>query len=587
VDSKYKTTIIMKKLYFLLVTLLVTTFSFGQVFITELADPNNDPAARYIELYNAGSSSVDLSTWRIDKYTNGSSTVSQTLTLTGTIDAGDFYIIATGAEDTVFFDYWGFNPNQWDGADNDVAGSNGDDNLELYDGGGTLIDQFGVPGEDGSGTNHEFEDGRAERAATVTTGNPVWDVAEWNIDNDSGGGDGTQNAPSDFDPGQWIGTASSPTIIIDSPSDGTEYNPEVSSVDITISILNFTVANGTGDGYIMWDLNGGTPTNKYDTTPINLSGLTPGTYNFFIELVDNSGASLSPVVETEVNFTIQNYTDVANLADLRAGTIGQYYRVTGEIFGTYAQNYRNQKWAQDATAGILIDDVAGVISTVYNEGDGVTNLRGKLGEYNGTMQLVPSADPGAPTSTGTIITPEMVSIADLAANGEDYESELVQISEPVSFADGDGTAVFATGTIYVVNGASEAYNMRTSFYDADYIGAVIPDSPVNLAGIITERSGNAYFITPRAMGNDMNLGVNQQPIEGFGLYPNPVNNGVLSIITQDNLEKNIQIFNVLGKQVFAQTTSGSTINVSSLNSGIYIIRVEEAGRLATRKLVIE
>jgi hypothetical protein len=384
------------------------------------------------------------------------------------------------------------------------------------------------------------------------------------------------------------GYVSTPTLVINSPSDGTEYNPEVTALDVTFTVSNFVVATaGNGDGHIHYSIDGGSTVMKYDTDPIPLTGLTPGAHSVYMELVDDAHQPLSPPVNQTVNFSIASYTDVANLADLRAGTIGQYYRVTGEIFGTYAQNYRNQKWAQDATAGILIDDVAGVISTVYNEGDGVTNLRGKLGEYNGTMQLVPSADPGAPTSTGTIITPEMVSIADLAANGEDYESELVQISEPVSFADGDGTAVFATGTIYVVNGASEAYNMRTSFYDADYIGAVIPDSPVNLAGIITERSGNAYFITPRAMGNDMNLGVNQQPIEGFGLYPNPVNNGVLSIITQDNLEKNIQIFNVLGKQVFAQTTSGSTINVSSLNSGIYIIRVEEAGRLATRKLVIE
>ena len=202
------------------------------------------------------------------------------------------------------------------------------------------------------------------------------------------------------------------------------------------------------------------------------------------------------------------------------------------------------------------------------------------------MQLIPSADPGT-SSTGNTVSPQMVSIADLTANPEDYDSELVQINVPVSFADADGSTVFATGTEYVVNGAGSAYNMRTSFYDADYIGTVIPSSAVNLAGIITERSGNTYFITPRAMGNDMNLGVDQQPIEGFALYPNPVNNGVISIMTQDNLQKDIQIFNILGKQVFATSISGNTVNVSTLNSGIYIIRVEENNRLATRKLVIE
>jgi len=97
---------------------------------------------------------------------------------------------------------------------------------------------------------------------------------------------------------------------------------------------------------------------------------------------------------------------------------------------------------------------------------------------------------------------------------------------------------------------------------------------------------NASSTTPYPLGSYV-LAISQQTIEGFSLYPNPVTNGVLTITTQDNLEKSIQIFDVLGKQVFTKTTSTSTINVSNLNAGIYIIKVEEAGRLATRKLVIE
>ncbi|MBC8197175.1 MAG: lamin tail domain-containing protein [Candidatus Marinimicrobia bacterium] len=185
------------------------SFSGSTVFFTELADPNNNPNARYIELYNNGEIDVDLSTWRIDKYTNESAIVSQTLALTGTISAGGFYLIATGPEDTEIFDIFGVTPNQWDPGSNNVAGSNGDDNLELYNG-ETLVDQFGVSGEDGTGTGHEFEDGRAERAAGVTAGNATWDEAEWNIDNDSGGGDGPQDAPGGFDPFNWIGAGDIP-----------------------------------------------------------------------------------------------------------------------------------------------------------------------------------------------------------------------------------------------------------------------------------------------------------------------------------------------------------------------------------------
>ena len=69
---------------------------------------------------------------------------------------------------------------------------------------------FGVPGEDGSGTGHEFEDGRAERAASNIVASSTWEESGWNIDNDSGGGDGNQYAPEGFDPGAWIGAGDAP-----------------------------------------------------------------------------------------------------------------------------------------------------------------------------------------------------------------------------------------------------------------------------------------------------------------------------------------------------------------------------------------
>jgi hypothetical protein len=69
---------------------------------------------------------------------------------------------------------------------------------------GTVIDIFGVLGQDGTGTDHEFEDGRAVRNLEVTAGSPVYVFSEWQIFNDSGEA-GTVNlpqlAPDDFSPG--------------------------------------------------------------------------------------------------------------------------------------------------------------------------------------------------------------------------------------------------------------------------------------------------------------------------------------------------------------------------------------------------
>jgi len=301
----------MKKNYFLtaFLTLCVTVVSFGQVFITELADPNDLANARYIELYNSGTATVDLSTWRIDKYTNGSTSVSQSLTLTGSVAAGEFYIIATGPEDTVVFDTWGITPDQWDAGSNNVAGSNGDDNLELYDGTGTLVDQFGVPGEDGTGTTHEFEDGRAERIASVTSGNAVWDVSEWDIDNDGGGGAGAQNTTDSFDPRAWVGTVTTASITISSPGNGATITT-ATSASISITVANFSVTDdGTGDGHIHWTVqeNSDTPvaqSMKYNTNDESIAVTAGNSYTVYMELVDNSHTAISPAVNTTTTFTV-------------------------------------------------------------------------------------------------------------------------------------------------------------------------------------------------------------------------------------------------------------------------------------------
>jgi hypothetical protein len=238
---------------------LFMLFSIGilnaQVFITEIADPNNGATVRYIELFNAGSSAVDFTEgtgWRIDKYTNASATVSQTLALTGSIPAGGYYLIATGTDDGDFLTMYGVSADQFDGADNDVAGSNGDDNLELYNGSDVLIDQFGVPGEDGTGTNHEFEDGRAERVATVTTGNATWDVAEWTIDSDAPSGDGAVDAPDAFDPREWIGDVTLATDLFFS-----EYFEGDGGTNKYIEIFNGTGADVDLSGYMLKGSNNG------------------------------------------------------------------------------------------------------------------------------------------------------------------------------------------------------------------------------------------------------------------------------------------------------------------------------------------
>ncbi len=181
---------------------LITEFTSSSLIISELADPDNNSAARYVELYYAGDEPLSLNGWRLDRYTNDNTERGSSIDLSEfTISPNAYLLIASNA--SVFEQVYGFVPDL-EGGLNSPADSNGDDNLVLMDPFGTVVDIFGVIGEDGSGTAHEFEDGRAYRKAGVHLANPVFDASEWVIYNDTGGWETVnlpQLAPWDFTPG--------------------------------------------------------------------------------------------------------------------------------------------------------------------------------------------------------------------------------------------------------------------------------------------------------------------------------------------------------------------------------------------------
>ncbi|CAL2080061.1 T9SS type A sorting domain-containing protein [Tenacibaculum sp. 190524A05c] len=379
---------------------------------------------------------------------------------------------------------------------------------------------------------------------------------------------------------------SPPSLAISSPSDNTTFSPETTSVDVAISVSNFNVAaGGTGDGYVTYSVNSGMAVNKFDTSDISLTSLTSGNYAVTVELVDNAGASLSPAVSATVNFTIASYTQVADLAALRAGTEGDYYEVTGEVVMSYnTGNSRNQKYIQDGSAGILIDDSAGTITTTYNVYDGITGLKGRLGSFNDVAQFVPAEDPGVASSTGNTITPEVVTLADFEASWNNYESELITIQN-VIFTDGGGT--FAASQNYEITSGATTSTFRTNFSGADYIGTTIPSSGVDMTVIGGEFRGDPQVTAIELAG--LVLGVKQNDIEGFAVYPNPVNAKTFKLTTASFTTKTVQIFNVLGKEVYNTKVNGvnNDIDVSTLNSGIYILKVVEEEKTASKKLIIK
>ena len=80
--------------------------------------------------------------------------------------------------------------------------------------------------------------------------------------------------------------------------------------------------------------------------------------------------------------------------------------------------------------------------------------------------------------------------------------------------------------------------------------------------------------------------LHESTIEGLSLYPNPVSNGKVYITTKNDLDKEIQIFDVLGKKVFHTQMNTRELNISFLSPGVYIIKIKEEESAATRKLIV-
>ena len=177
--------------------------SAGGIFISEIADPDNNAGARFIELTNGSANPIDVSNWEVLLFynTNTTSGGNFTFPFSTTISGGDSFIIAQNS--TNFQSAFSFAPD-------DVGfniNSNGDDNFELRDNNGILIDIYGSVGTDQTGTCAEFEDGRTLRESSIIEGNTTWDESEWIVRADSTIGGCTdhsntvQNAPADFSPG--------------------------------------------------------------------------------------------------------------------------------------------------------------------------------------------------------------------------------------------------------------------------------------------------------------------------------------------------------------------------------------------------
>ena len=235
--------------------------------------------------------------------------------------------------------------------------------------------------------------------------------------------------------------------------------------------------------------------------------------------------------------------------------------------------------------------------------------------------------PFTSTTSGTIYSSFLINVTDLTAvtsttgtyvaslNGltvADYRARLFIKKDGTQYSLGlDGastttnyeTTLRNTGDVVMVilgydftaNTLKAWFNPNLTTFTAATAASLTstPAAPITeLASFVLRQDGNTS--TPTITFDELKIAttttdlltVGENTISGLNVYPNPVKNGVFFITTDANAERTVTIFDVVGKQVLNTTTSESAINVANLNSGIYIVKITEEGKTATKKLVI-
>ncbi|WP_052143677.1 MULTISPECIES: T9SS type A sorting domain-containing protein [Flavobacteriaceae] len=113
--------------------------------------------------------------------------------------------------------------------------------------------------------------------------------------------------------------------------------------------------------------------------------------------------------------------------------------------------------------------------------------------------------------------------------------------------------------------------------------------PANVDGfrfdVRTYNGGSAFWDDFSFVDNNT-LATTKKEIEDFSMHPNPTVTGFVNIKSKSNATLTVDVYDILGKQVLKNIVKNNTLDVSSLNAGLYIMRVSQDDASITKKLVI-
>ncbi len=120
---------------------------------------------------------------------------------------------------------------------------------------------------------------------------------------------------------------------------------------------------------------------------------------------------------------------------------------------------------------------------------------------------------------------------------------------------------------------------NTSLNNGALLANILIDGAAPSEPLALDATGNLYYESTL-------LSVKDHDAFEFSVYPIPANNE-LNIATQVQLQ-NVKVYNLLGKTVLNIEQPSNRINVSSLNSGIYLLALtSNEGAVVNKKIIID
>jgi len=109
------------------------------------------------------------------------------------------------------------------------------------------------------------------------------------------------------------------------------------------------------------------------------------------------------------------------------------------------------------------------------------------------------------------------------------------------------------------------------------------------ANALNGETTNATATTPYPYATYTNsvFSADQFDTNNFSLHPNPAKSNFVNISSTGSGAIQANVFDILGKQVINATVANGRLDVSPLNTGVYIVKLTQGAATTTKKLIIQ